>query len=79
MVGPIGALYFVTTHLDMTRYRCFSGVRFSDQGSQRNERLLRYETMKVSQLHNRQFYFFLNDLDPDGPPARRAYASESAW
>ena len=58
MVGPLGALYFVNNPLDMTRYRCFSGVRFPDQGSQEKYGgLLRYETMKVSPLGNQQLCF----------------------
>ena len=51
----------------MTRYRCFSGVRFSDQGSLE-------KIKKVASLRDNEdllatqplILFFLNDLDPDG-------------
>ena len=52
----------------MTRYRCFSGVRFSDQGSLEKIR-------KVASLRDNEdllasqpsiFTFSFTDLDPDG-------------
>jgi hypothetical protein len=52
MVGPFGALYFVKNPLDMTRYRCFSGVRLTDQGPQRKRKvasLRDYEGLSATQ------------------------------
>jgi hypothetical protein len=64
---PSWSLLFCYNPLDMTRYRCFSGVRFPDQGPQRKRMvapLRDNEDLSASQPSI--FTLSFTGLDPDG-------------
>jgi hypothetical protein len=50
----------------MTRYRCFSGVRFPDQGSQRKKKVASLRDNEDLSATQPPILFLVNDLDPDG-------------
>jgi len=60
MVGPLGALYFFKTHWTWQGTDVFLGSAFRTRGRKEKGWLLRYETIKVSPLRNRQFLLFLS-------------------